>query len=332
MRLPMDKSQIKLALPPTATEITAAWELHKSDIQARETGRNAAGQAVGRVDQNQIGPAAQQKFSLDYLVARDASYKMYGVPEMFQIRPLAASASAPNEKAIFEALIDVWIQQDIVNAIKAVNGKSTSVFNSPIKRLEPHSGGAAAFSSTGPRAQPVDPFAMATGTAAPSIPGEIFVNMSAAAGGPAAPSGTDFNHSLTGRLGSASFDITHFQVVLHLDPAYLNVFLNELYRQNNGYTVLNMRIDAVDPFAAASNGFIYGKTSVIRAEITGEAMFFREWTKKIRPPAVRAAVNPAVEPIPGTVVPGAVQAGSPAAAPAATPTNGSVDPDAPVAH
>jgi hypothetical protein len=68
-----------------------------------------------------------------------------------------------------------------------------------------------------------------------------------------------------------------------------------LYRQNNGYTVINRSMRTVDPMEASSNGYLYGPVQVIRLELTVEGLLFRSWTVPLMPNDVRNKL--AIQPV-----------------------------------
>lgn len=282
--------------PYTTEEITRAWEQRKKEIERDNTRVGGAGVRIdvagsaARIAQL-TGLAEQQRFTRELINRRAMAIKMYATRDVFQIPTWVFSENAPDEKMIFEGFVWAWVQQDIVATIAAMNENSRSVATSPIKRLERLEVGAGAGSGTaasgGVTAGGGAHHNGSTGA------GDLFMSMGGGAGMGAAAAGStlDYSRSMTGRVGSERFDVTHFSIILYLPPDQINPFINELFKQNNGYTILNVKIDSVDPFEAASNGFLYGKVPVARVEILGEAMLFREWTKPLMPPAIRTALG-----------------------------------------
>jgi hypothetical protein len=115
------------------------------------------------------------------------------------------------------------------------------------------------------------------------------------------PAGLDYSRSLTGHVGTSEYDVVPMKIVVYIDPAYENAFIDELYRQNNGYTEINRSMRTVDPLEASSNGYLYGPVQVIRLELTVEALLFRSWTVPLMPADIRSKLGlPAV----GTAMPG----------------------------
>jgi hypothetical protein len=252
-------------MPPTGTEVTEAYAA---------TLRNQG--VTGNVNANDpAGIEARSNFTLNELGLRAKQLKMY-VDDNALLRE-TSWADSPNEplpEDIFNAVVECWLQKDIITAINALNESSKSVDTSPIKRLERINIGGDA--------------GMASGFVGGAKGGLFLEPVIATKDAPApANNGVDATRTLTGHVGGASYDTVLVGITLYMDPAAENKFYDELYRQNNGYTVLNVKTTAVDPFEAASNGFLYGKTQVVRKDILVEALFFRSWLVPLMPQSIR---------------------------------------------
>ncbi len=223
------------------------------------------------------------------LAEKAANIRMYVNRGSFQIHGWYLSSDPPREAQIFESVFDCWLQQDVVRAIDAVNGSSRSVLTSPIKRLEKIVVGAksandfhnAQWGGMAPGGNYTQGAAFAVDN------NQLFMNQ----GNPKPTNQLDTTRSMTGRVGNENWDVTLMTVVVHIDPSYLNQFIEELYRQNNFYTVLDIKLEVVDPYEAASNGYMYGKVPVVRADIMVEALFFRKWMAYVMPEAMRTSMT-----------------------------------------
>jgi hypothetical protein len=112
----------------------------------------------------------------------------------------------------------------------------------------------------------------------------------------AAPTSTventiDFSRPMTGRACGKDYDVVLTQICMDIDPAYLNKFIDQLYRQNMGYTVLSVRWRTIDPLDRISCGFIYGESPAIEVDMLVEGLLFRNWTQPLMPNSVRAALS-----------------------------------------
>ncbi|HUO08548.1 MAG TPA: hypothetical protein VM008_09640 [Phycisphaerae bacterium] len=267
-----------LAVPPSQTDLSNAYQNEQRAKQPAPGGMFGAAPNVGAADQADL-----LKYQRNQLAIRAGSIHMYVDPMALHRRAWWSGAAAPTEGQMFEALVDCWLQQDLVNAILDVNRGSSNVGTSPIKRLESvrvgvGPGGAQGGSTAGPFLT----------TASPGAPGTP------------TPTGPDYSRTMTGRVGNADYDVCLMEIVLDLDPAYQNRFLDALYRQNNGYTVLNIKTDIVDPFDAAGSGYLYGPTQVVHLDILVEGMLYRSWTTPIMPNDIRTMLGITALPPPGS--------------------------------
>ncbi|MCL2646907.1 MAG: hypothetical protein FWD61_07855 [Phycisphaerales bacterium] len=236
---------------------------------------------------------------------RAASIRMYIDDNAFPMPEWAKGAVRvqPSEMQMFDALGSSWLINDVVNAIAEVNKGSANVGASPIKRLEAITVGVSGVGSgaavTG--GAPQGNFFLTAPTTSTSVSG-----VSAAYNSQASSAGQD-NRSMTGHVSDPNYGVTLMNVRILIEPGYVNSFINALYQQNNGYTVLSIKTTPVDPFDAAGNGYLYGKaevedkagkakieekTQVVRVEIHVENLLFRTWLDQIMPNAYRSLLPP----------------------------------------
>jgi hypothetical protein len=278
-------------IPPSQSDIqaqlTAEHARAAAPIQGSAMFAGAAAAAAGGSND----PAELTRYERASLSRRASDIKMYVDLNAFQKRDWYGRSTPPTEPQIFEALIDCWFQEDVVNAILETNKDSANVGTSPIKRLEKIVVGATA--GQGGANTGIFFTAAASGTPTPGVP--------------AAPTALDLTKTMTGRLSNNQYDVVLMTLSVDLDPAYENAFIAALYRQNNGYTVLNISTKTVDPFDAAGNGYLYGNTQVVHLDILVEGLLFRSWTLPIMPDATKTLlgipitpVAPAAPPVPAT--------------------------------
>ena len=271
-------------LPPSQTELDVGLAAQER-AKAQPVGGNpmfAGGGATGATD-----PQEKIKYERQQIAARAASIKMYVDNMALQHREWWAGAAAPNETNMFDAVVDCWFIKDVVKAITDVNQGSHNVGESPIKRLWSLRVGVGPGGSQG---------GQATG---------LFLNMGQGGAPVAPPPGGDFTRTMTGRVDSNDYDVCLMEIVVDINPAYQNKFLDALYRTNNGYTVLNIKTDVADPFDTTGNGYLYGDTQVVHLDILVEGLLYRSWTVPIMPDAIRASLGIPLLPPPGTPAPAA---------------------------
>jgi hypothetical protein len=212
-------------------------------------------------------------------------------------------------------VVDSWLQQDVVNAINELNVGSADVATSPVKRLIHIAIGAGAagsmsesgntrslglvsdhglfltvnHSATSGTVSPA--YAPPPGMAPPyTAPGEpnfsqmpqppgMMPGMAPSATGKGIGPETPLTHLTSNK----KFQVTLMRVSVDVVPSEVNAFINALYRQNIGYTVLNVSLRTVDPIEALTSGYVYGKTPVVRADILLQVIFLSSWNEKIMP-------------------------------------------------
>ncbi|MCL5945581.1 MAG: hypothetical protein M1472_01855 [Planctomycetes bacterium] len=271
----------------------------------------------------------EQRKILDAITRRQvflaaAKCKVYADPASFQERNFVFSHHLPSATQIYEAFVDSWIQNDIVNAINATNQGSPNVSMSPVKRLihitigndaSAVLTGQAQTQSTGvgPVLVPdgdlflgAKPAASTPGNAMTptGFPGGFPGGMPGMPGMPVMPGipGMSQNNSittpgkntgamLTNHFSNAKHQIALVAVSAVVEADKINDFINQIYRQNNGYTVLQMNMMTVDPIGAITQGFVYGKVPVVRVNMLLEVLFCTQWNKPLMPVAYRARLS-----------------------------------------
>ena len=291
--------------PPDAADLQASFT---AMLAARQANMPAGMQAnVGAQD-----PKEALEYQRNKVLSRAAEIQMYVDPSpttgSFQVRPWFLVDEPPNEQQIFESMVDSWLQGEVVRAIAAVNkpvldkaaSKDRNVGSAPIKRLIHVMVGNNAMNRKLSSASSGG--GMQT-TGGMDDPGYLFFSAAAAAGNgggapPPAPAADaaaagalNYDASMTGHVSNAQYDVVLMSIHLDADPAYVQRFVDQLYRQNVGYTVLNEQIRTVDPLDRVSFGYVYGETQTVEVEILVEALLLRSWTVPLMPASVKTALN-----------------------------------------
>jgi hypothetical protein len=270
------------------------------------------------------------EFAKGAVMNRAAGLQMYIEPSPigFQIRDWAFHDQPPTDEQIFDGLVDLWIQADIVKAITQINNKAMGVGpdrnvgkaaikrltriiignNARTRQLGGTTPGAGGMPVAGANAQIQDPGALffsstnASSTGGGGSPVPVNPGGAPAQAQSNAPDNTiSYDLSMTGRSAGGQYDIVHVSILVDIDPAQLNGFEKALYMQNMGYTVEGEQTRTVDPLDRASNGYLYGDGQVVEAEIQVEALLFRSWTAAL----IRQQLGvPAPAPAGGAKAPG----------------------------
>jgi len=306
------------AAPPKEEILKAAFDAKKLAEQAQL----APGMTVPGIGTS-ANPAEQMAYERTQLMNRAAGLRMYVDPNAFQIRSWFGQDAPPDDAQVFEAFADSWFESDVVKAIVTVNNQALAgvgagdrnVGKSGIKRLTRIMVGNNARvryltgSTTGGVAvSTADPgplfFTAANSSLVGSSGGPLMAGVPVAASDsgtlatrpssvklPDTPNKIDYVLGMTGRSAGANYDVVYMSVVLDLDPAYLFKFIDQLYRQNMCYTVVNIQSRAVDPLDRASAGYLYGEAQVIEVEVLVEGILFRSWTEPLMPDAVKMTLG-----------------------------------------
>ncbi len=104
---------------------------------------------------------------------------------------------------------------------------------------------------------------------------------------PAAAGGLNYGGQMTGHVGTSDYQVTHVAVGVIIAPSKINTFINNMYRQNNGYTLLNVQIRTVNPIDAITHGYVYGAVPAVEADFLFEDILFNQWNGRVMPAAYR---------------------------------------------
>jgi hypothetical protein len=176
----------------------------------------------------------------------------------------------PTAEQIWDAQLNVWIVDDITQAIAQVNQNQSDpgaaqggdVLHSAIKRLEK-----------------IEAIAPVYGTAADQTSGN---------GG---PTPRETSVSPTGRVCNAIYDVMKFKVTLVVDATKIPQILRE-FQRGQLITIWNVQIDDVlDPAIEMANGYTFGDKPLVRIEITGEDLLLRDWSVDLMPDSRKNAIG-----------------------------------------
>jgi hypothetical protein len=302
-----------IALPPKAEKIKADWEARN------KTTAGAAGVSAYSVSQQSQEFMAYQK---KQLMNHAAGLRMYVEQYAFQRRDWLDKDRQPSPAEIFEAFVDSWLQSDVVKAIVLTNNQALANFlkddqhvgKAAVKRLTrivvgnnarnrylnaTTPGGAVgtpalgndaigdlfftaanANSPGGAVARTLTPVSVADGNAGRATGTRGGLKL------PDTPNTTNYELGMTGRFAGKTYDVVYMSVVMDIDPAYLVKFIDNLYKQNMGYTITNLQQRAIDPLDRASNGYLYDSQTV-EVEMLIECVFFRSWTTPLIPDEIK---------------------------------------------
>ncbi len=197
-----------------------------------------------------------------------------------------------------------WIQQDVVNAVKLMNGESQRVADSPLKRLiEVSFNGAEVDSGKGgASSRRAD-----TGVVAPRRAGSMnslpdYVIGAQGAEADVSMAAGIMTYPWTKRVGDDLIDVVHLEIAAIIESTAVNDFINALQTgrlrpdqdpvQQSQITVLQMTLDPIDPEAEKNAGYYYGPGSLVTLRMICEYTLFKSGYSDIMPADVKALFEP----------------------------------------
>ncbi len=203
------------------------------------------------------------------------------LPRQGLIDPLAMQSEGVKMATYFVYQWDLWAYQDLMAAVALANrrpdGKMSGVDESIVKRIEsillrdPEG-----IFGNSPSAGSTDGLPTAEPTAL--IPGM-------------AP--LDPSLSITGRgMGrwNKVYDVRRAEMVVIVSSARLNEFLAAIAR-TNFMTVTDLDLTKVDAWDALRQGYFYGDEHVVRARISIESVWLRDWMGQLMPNSIRTTLD-----------------------------------------
>ncbi|MEQ9461404.1 MAG: hypothetical protein RIG82_10690 [Phycisphaeraceae bacterium] len=215
----------------------------------------------------------------------------------FQIGAWVMGTGQPQPLELWEAQMQLWIQQDIVAAIAWANrvwedgsdgsDSGQSVIIAPIKRLLGINviPGYVGIHTVGGMGQ-AQALAGATGPRNSRSAGGFSTGGASSSGGSATspPTNRNFYASPTGRVSNSLYDVRHATLSLHVDVAQIpRVF--EAFSRINFMTVIDCAMSDVDEYGpdGLAGGYYYGTADVVQLDLVVESVFLRQWTLPLMP-------------------------------------------------
>ena len=266
---------------PSADEIKIAQETGRSSGVARLSG----------------GSDATTRIVDEICRARAKSSSVYASPDIVSgydfWKTYKYSNADDSIKDCWFWQIGYWIIEDVFTTVGKINAGSSSVFSSPVKRVE--------------RVGFLTPDALAMGDAGTS-------GLKVAQGRPKYVTKPEeqLTESFTGRISNESMDVVHFSMVLVLSTKAIVPFMRELcsakehtFRgwtgqepakvfKHNQITILECRVKPVVSLSTDNQYYRYGAESVAEVEMVCEYIFNKQGYDAIKPESIKgpAAANP----------------------------------------
>jgi len=187
--------------------------------------------------------------------------------------PLSGLANKPSLDLLFRYQWNLWMVEELLNGIKEANtddrGRPTRVEDSIVKRIKSIALDSIKFS------------------------GDDLIRDRPSVSSRDGLVGTSKTWSLTGRVsnpGNQLYDVRQARLSLIVDAARLPELIAAI-QSSNFMAVLDVDLESVDPWDELKEGFWYGPTHVVEADLTVEVIFLRSWMSPLMPARVRDALG-----------------------------------------
>lgn len=170
---------------------------------------------------------------------------------------------------------DLWVLQDIFSAIAAGNaGVTDGVISAPVKRIISIAIDPLVLKALATDASAEKPAADPAQSAAEPAKEEEATGEAIMPGTEIAP---DYATSMTGLKSCQLYDVRNVKLKLIVATEDMPKVFNA-FAQENFMTITQVKMSPVDVFAAARQGYIYGKEPCSEVDMTLETIWFRAWT------------------------------------------------------
>ena len=210
----------------------------------------------------------------------DATGRTWGSPGPFQIGEWARPQGRPEPFDIWEGQMQLWVQQDLAEAIIMANDirndPDGSLLDKPVKRI------VAMAVTPGYIGVPPTGYGWSgalTNEVVAARYTEIKTQLTQKIP-------TNYTVSPTGRASNPLYDVRHATLSVVVDSQKLPVLINALGKVNF-MTVLGMTVRDVDEYAALREGYYYGPCDAVQVDLKVESLWLREWTAPFMPNDVR---------------------------------------------
>jgi hypothetical protein len=276
------------AKPDDVVKLLAERKASEESRIRAELGRDMNAEELKKLTEELVG------LRISAYRKRAGEISVYADATIFDGLPSSVPTDAPSPSQCWDMQERAWIDQDICKAVATTNAKaSAGIPDAVVKRVVKISIRQPSWGSSGSADRTPAPVAFEPGDDKPAL---------------------DFGSSITGRTSGPGrknrwYDVRTLTVDVIIDSQKIPQFVNAL-SATNFISVVDMDLSRVEPLADLREGYDYGDDHVVKASITLETVWLREWRKAAMPPDVQKALG---------MVEGVEGAGSAAAAPPPPP-------------
>lgn len=276
---------LKPTTPPSELRLTQAKFEADAKIRAENEAKGPGGQVTNAAYVNDL--LAQMQRELPEKLRQEAANTglVYVDPVSLQMNRQMATlppGSRPEARTIWWSQVQLWVQQDVLNAIADMNAGKTSVLDAPVKHL---------FNVS----------VLETFTGQPgSTPGVAMTDP--LAGNPDGALTKVPTMSLTGRTSNALYDVIYFDMTIDVEASQLANFIRMMSNKRLMF-VRELTINSVDSAGELAKGYYYGPNPVAHAVLHCEELLMRKWATPLMPATVKQVLGVTDQPPAGGAVP-----------------------------
>lgn len=233
------------------------------------------------LEQQQQLKDARRSAALRVLQQHASKYHIYvddpdSPGSVFQIGPWSVPGLRPEISQIWQGQMELWVQQDIVDAIGSANSVWDGKYNvmrNPVKKL--------IKMTVKPGYVGIDTRGALTtrGRLTPGVQ---------PTGGTRLPNG--FLMSPTGRRSNTIYDVIHAEVSLIVDYQHITKVF-EAFGKTNFMTIMKANLTDVDEYSALIDGFHYGLGDCVKLDLVIETLWLRDWTVRLMPDRIKTRLS-----------------------------------------
>ncbi len=254
--------------PPAASEVARRVEEKRLREVDRLLGLNPDAAAITPELEAEIRSALVQERVNAYSAPAQQSILFYASPDALASVAPFAGASVPELELCWEWQWVSWVNQMLIDAVRAANEYDLAVAQAPVKRIEQIT---------------VEPLAYPGGSTnvASDLTQEIPQRFEASI------SGREYSPDNPNALYDIRYATMRMIVASKRIPEILDAFAS-----SNLITAIDLDIAAVDDLQSlAAAGYHFGGEHVVRVHVRVETIWLREWMREYMPPTVRTRLG-----------------------------------------
>jgi hypothetical protein len=286
--------QLQAGVPPTQQEIQEEEERMEEEARRRALAEEGGGGAPPEEDRTPDRPGLSRRMRDPKSTRREADLseaefraavrkarsirlfaEMTPARSVFHVSPIIAAKQAPTPLEMWHAQVSLWVQEDVVDAIRELNDEAAQALARQDREEEIHVGNLPVKRIIG-----IDVFGYIN-SEGQLIP---FEKLGATAAGAAATGVGEMPPSFVGRTATPQFDVVRFGLTVVVDKRDLLKLVDRITRKNFNQLVGISYV--AGPEDGRDDTYFYGRAPVVVATLHFEGYMARKVYKGMMPKAV----------------------------------------------